>query len=65
VYFNAPNVNCNLVYPVSMNQSQTDRLISSVIDTRKRIQNLYLDLQTAIKIDETLTKELQACNIHI
>lgn len=65
INLNTPNVHCNLVYAASMQQNQTNRMISCLIETRKRIQNLYLDLQTAIKIDETLTKELEAYNIHI
>ena len=65
VYSNTPNVHCNLVYASPPHHSEINTMISQLISTRQRVQNIYLQLNIAMQQDDDLTRQLAAYNIHL
>ena len=60
-----PHIHCNFVFATPPHHSEIDTLISQLISTRKRIQNIHLQLNSAIQQDDILTQKLAEYNIHM
>ena len=60
-----PNIHCNFVFATPPHHSEIDTLISQLISTRKTVQNIYLQLNSAIQQDDILTQQLAVYNIHV